>query len=321
MEGKEPCKHVVRRRKLRWGRLFLVVFVMVAAIAAALYTGVKIYNLLYPPPVAATVSDETMNTDETLHKRINVLILGIDDGDSEDLEGPKRTDAMMVASFDPENTEVSLLSLPRDTGVKIPGQAGMDKINHAHVYGGVTLAKQTVSNLLRIPIHYYVRLNWKAFIDVIDLLGGIDIYVDDNMYYEDPYADLIIDIKRGFQHMDGETAGKYVRFRNDEMGDIGRVQRQQKFMKEVAKSFFNIGNLMKLPTLINTIDKHIETDMDTMTMLKAANSFKLFGGERVRSEMLYGKFADIKGVSYWQTSPADIERTLTELKIPHQKVK
>ena len=108
------------------------------------------------------------------------------------------------------------------------------------------MAKQTVANLLRVPIHYYALANWRGFIDVVNLIGGVDIYVDKDMYYEDPYADLVIDIKHGYQHMDGETAGKYVRFRKDELGDIGRVQRQQKFLKAAAEQMFSVQNVAKI---------------------------------------------------------------------------
>ena len=134
------------------------------------------------------------------------------------------------------------------------------------------MAKQTVANLLQVPIHYYVLVDWRAFIDVIDLIGGVDLYVEKDMYYEDPYADLVIDIKHGYQHLDGKRAGEYVRFRKDELGDIGRVQRQQKFMKAAAAQIFNIDTVTKIPALFSTVDRHVETDMNTLTMIKAANS-------------------------------------------------
>ena len=205
--------------------------------------------------------------------------------------------------------------------MKIPGNQGLDKINHAYAYGGVPLAKKTVANLLMVPIHYYVLLNWQGFIDVIDIIGGIDYYVENDMDYEDPYADLSIHIEHGFQHMDGKKAGEYIRFRNDEMGDIGRVQRQQRFLKALASEMFSIGNVVKVPTLINSVEKHLKTDMDFLTMVKAANSFKVFGGEKVRAQMLYGDFQTINGVSYWVTSQDKTEQTLKELNIPFKKTK
>ena len=227
---------------------------------------------------------------------------------------------MMLAIFDPEGNEVALVSMSRDTMVQIPGHKGYDKINAAYAYGGVMLAKQTVAYLLRVPIHYYVLVDWRAFKESIDLIGGFDLYVDKDMYYEDPYADLVIDIKHGYQHINGALAGLYVRFRKDELGDIGRVQRQQKFMMALAAQIFNIDTVTKIPALFSTVDRHVETDMDTMTMIKAANTFKLFGDQNLKSCILYGDFYDAPdGISYWRTSQQQVERTLDELGIPYMK--
>ena len=225
-----------RKRRLRWGRLVFFIVLLAAVVTAGFWGAVWCYdNLIAPPKVDVVGADSKITADETLNSRINVLLLGIDDGDSEAAESePKRTDAMMLASFDPEGNEVALVSMPRDTMVQIPGHKGYDKINAAYAYGGVILAKQTVANLLRVPIHYYVLVDWRAFKESIDLIGGVDLYVDKDMYYEDPYADLVIDIKHGYQHLNGELAGQYVRFRKDELGDIGRVQRQQKEHAMVA---------------------------------------------------------------------------------------
>ncbi len=311
-----------RKRKLKWGRLVLVVMVFAAVITAGFWGAVWCYdNLIAPPKVEVVGADSKIAADEKLNQRINVLLLGIDDGDSEAAESePKRTDAMMLASFDPEANEVALVSIPRDTMVEIPGHKGYDKINSAYAYGGIMLAKQTVANLLRVPIHYYVLVDWRAFKESIDLIGGVDLYVDKDMYYEDPYADLVIDIKHGYQHLNGELAGQYVRFRKDELGDIGRVQRQQKFMMALAAQIFNIDTVTKIPALFSTVDRHVETDMDTMTMIKAANTFKLFGDQNLKSCMLYGDFYDSpEGVSYWRTSKEQVERTLNELSIPYMK--
>lgn len=311
-----------RKRRLRWGRLVFFIVLLAAVVTAGFWGAVWCYdNLIAPPKVDIVGADSKITADETLNSRINVLLLGIDDGDSEAAESePKRTDAMMLASFDPEGNEVALVSMPRDTMVQIPGHKGYDKINAAYAYGGVMLAKQTVANLLRVPIHYYVLVDWRAFKESIDLIGGVDLYVDKDMYYEDPYADLVIDIKPGYQHLNGELAGQYVRFRKDELGDIGRVQRQQKFMMALAAQIFNIDTVTKIPALFSTVDRHVETDMDTMTMIKAANTFKLFGDQNLKSCMLYGDFYDAPdGISYWRTSQQQVERTLDELGIPYMK--
>ena len=321
MDEQENERRVVIGRKLRVGRLSAFVILFLGALVGCFFLGEWLYGIFSPPKVPIVAADEDMTSDETLNKRLNVLILGIDDGDNEFKDAPKRTDVMLLASFDPVKNDVAILSLPRDTRVKIPGNQGLDKINHAYAYGGVPLAKKTVANLLMVPIHYYVLLNWQGFIEVIDTIGGIDYYVENDMDYEDPYADLSIHIEHGFQHMDGKKAGEYIRFRNDEMGDIGRVQRQQRFLKALASEMFSIGNVVKVPTLINSVEKHLKTDMDFLTIVKAANSFKVFGGEKVRAQMLYGDFQTINGVSYWVTSQDKTEQTLKELNIPFKKTK
>lgn len=309
------------KKKLRWGRLIFLLLLLGIFGTGLFWAAVWVdNNFINPPQAKVAAADDKIRDDQKLNERINILLLGIDDGDSEAAESePKRTDAIILLSVDPQNNKVSVLSIPRDTKVIIPGHKDPDKINAAFAYGGVVMAKQTVANLLRVPIHYYALANWRAFIDVVNLIGGVDIYVDKDMYYEDPYADLVIDIKHGYQHMDGETAGKYVRFRKDELGDIGRVQRQQKFLKAAAEQMFSVQNVAKISSLLATLDKYVKTDLNTLTMLKAANSFKLFGDDKMRSCMLYGKFDDTEGVSYWDVSQADVNKSLDELGIPYIK--
>lgn len=320
-EQQTPPHHV--KRRLRWGRLLCFVVLLGFMVAALFFGTVWAYNnFINPPHAAVAAADDKIREDEKLNERINILLLGIDDGDSEAAETePKRTDAIILLSVDPQNNKVAVLSIPRDTKVVLPGHKDPEKINAAYAYGGAVMAKQTVANLLRVPIHYYALANWRGFIDVVNLIGGVDLYVDKDMYYEDPYADLVIDIKHGYQHMDGETAGKYVRFRKDELGDIGRVQRQQKFLKAAAEQMFSVQNVTKISSLLAVLDKYVETDLNTLTMLKAANSFKLFGDDKLRSCMLYGQFDDSSGVSYWSASQTDVNKSLDELQIPYLKDK
>ncbi len=320
-KNEESLKPRRTRKKLRWGRLLCFLILVGFLGTGVFWASVWIYdNFINPPQASVAAADDAIREDQKLNERINILLLGIDDGDSEAAETePKRTDAIILLSFDPQNNKVAVLSVPRDTKVILPGHKDPEKINAAYAYGGAVMAKQTVANLLRVPIHYYALANWRGFIDIVNLIGGVDIYVDKDMYYEDPYADLVIDIKHGYQHMDGETAGKYVRFRKDELGDIGRVQRQQKFLKAAAEQMFSVQNVTKISSLLATLDKYVETDLNTLTMLKAANSFKIFGDDKLRSCMLYGKFDDSAGVSYWEADQQSVHKSLDELGIPYIK--
>lgn len=317
-QDNEPLDQHPIRRHLRWGRVLLLLVVLAVILTSVFWATVWAYENIYKAPKVKPVgADEKITTDARLNSRINVLLLGIDDGDSEAAaDEPKRTDAIMVASFDPVHGEVSLLSLPRDTKVILPGHRSFDKINSAYAYGGVMMAKQTVANLLRIPIHYYALLNWQGFIKVVNLLGGVDLYVEKDMKYKDPYANLNIDIKQGYQHLDGEKSGEYIRFRKDELGDIGRVQRQQKFLKAMIVQLFSLDNIQKIPQLLSTVKDYVETDMTIYTMLQAVRSFKILDDNRINSGMLYGDFDDSEGTSYWRTNRSLVEKSLREVGIP-----
>ena len=292
-----------------------LILLIVAAIAAASYL---VYAYMNGDPMFGTLAKtmDDLPRNERLGSKRNIIVLGVDGREKDD--DPGRSDTLFVVMFDPKSKNVSLLSIPRDTRVRIPGH-GWDKINHAYAFGGHKLTQQTTEELLGIQVNNYVMVDFSGFESLVDAIGGIDIDVEKDMYYEDPYADLVIDIKHGYQHLDGKRAGEYVRFRKDELGDIGRVQRQQKFMKAAAAQIFNIDTVTKIPALFSTVDRHVETDMNTLTMIKAANSFKLFGDEKVKSGMLYGNFDDTEGISYWATSREEVQKSLDEIGIPYMK--
>jgi len=288
-----------QRRKIRWDRVFLMLLMLLITIVAL--TGATVYaylNIIQTPSTPVAKAKE--RPPELLTNKVNILLLGVDDKDRENPgDNTRRSDTMMVASISPQDGTINLLSLPRDTKVSIPGRKGYDKLNHAYAYGGPRLAQTTVEQFLQIPINYYVVIDWQAFIKVIDTLGGVDLYVENEMQYRDPYADLDIEINQGYQHLDGEKAGQYVRFRSDELGDIGRVQRQQRFLKALAKEIMQVGTILKVPAIVGTINQYVETDMSAMTMIKVGNSLKSFNSNNLTAEMLPGSFATIDGLSYW----------------------
>ena len=241
-------------------------------------------------PVTASVPE---------NNRINILLLGTDDGDPDNPGGPRRSDTMIVASINPENKTVNILSIPRDSRVHIPGHPGYDKITHAFFYGGPDLAIRTVEDNFHIPIHYYTAINWQAFIKVVDILGGVDLDVAENMNYEDPYENLSIHLDKGYQHLNGEKAGEYVRFRHDELGDIGRVQRQEQFLRAMTTQMLQAGTILKLPALLTTISDYVQTNMDTYTLVKIANILKDMKADSFHAEMVPGDFATMDDLSYW----------------------
>jgi len=166
---------------------------------------------------------------------------------------------------------------------------------------------------LGVPVHFHLALDKAALKKIIDHLGGIKLQVENDMNYEDPRQNLHIRIKRGSQHMDGETAVKYLRFRNDELGDVGRVLRQQQFLKALASQVFSLNGLAKWPGLEPLVLGTTDTNLTLPFFLRMVRSFSRYDKEAIRFEVLPGGAVTINGVSYWKTDSAELEKLLNKL--------
>ena len=224
---------------------------------------------------------------------VNVLIVGLDN-----VEGGSRTDAIALAIFDAENPGLRIASIPRDSRVYIPGRS-WDKINHAYVYGGIRLLRETLVNLTGMPIDYFVKVSYRSFPRIVDILGGIDIYVEKRMVYNDYSGKLFINIPAGQQHMNGKTALGYVRFRHDPLGDIGRVQRQQKFIDIMMKKIKTPSIITKLPAILAEVMEAVDTDLAPLEALKLLQFANSLPPDRIKMFMAPGKAGFSKNVSYW----------------------
>ena len=231
----------------------------------------------------------------TAQDKINILVMGVD----ERADDVGRSDTMFVVTIDTKTKSVAMLSIPRDTRVRIPGN-GWDKINHAYANGGHKLTQQAVEGLMGITIDHYVMINFNGFQKIVDAVGGVDIDVDKRMYYEDPYDGngLVINLKPGLQHMDGQTAIKYVRYR-DEEGDIGRIQRQQKFIKALFKEVASPSVITKIPAVIREVSATVKSDLSTTEMINLAQIMNDAYKQGLKTDMIPGKPAYIDEVSYW----------------------
>ena len=261
-ERRQKVLRKMRNRKLFWS--FILCFFIVAGSLAHLgfnsdFTRIK-------DDLRAKVKGETILP--TFHKPTTIMLMGVD----ERKDDVGRSDTLMVLNL--SENKASLLTIPRDTLVYID-RYGYQKINAAYALGGAKLARETVEDFLGIDIDYYVTINKSRFAEVIDAMGGVDIYVERDMQYEDEWDDdgFYIDLKQGLQHLDGDTAIQFVRFRDAE-GDIGRVRRQQAFMKACASRLSEPSMLIKLPELLGVAVKAIDTDLPSSQMLAAAGTLK-----------------------------------------------
>ena len=205
--------------------------------------------------------DDPDATHLVLNRREGVytcLLLGVaDQGGS---------DTIMLGVFDTGAKTASLISIPRDTVVRYEGS--YRKINAVYSYGGVDGMVSAVRNMLGVPIDYYVSVNTRAFRDIVNEIGGVDFYVPVDMLYNDPYGDLAINIKAGYQHLNGRQAEGVVRCRNCYANaDIGRAATQRAFLTALAKQTITLSNVTKVTSLINILNTYVESDMPLNVMV------------------------------------------------------
>jgi len=180
----------------------------------------------------------------------NILLLGVDSNGqgSSEWEGT-RSDTIILMNIDPRDHSVNAISIPRDSKVYLPNNQGVNKINAAHALGGIQLTKQTVENTLGIKVDKYIIVHDEAVREVIDALGGVPIYVEKKMYYNDNAGHLHIDLHKGINVLNGTQAVGYLRFGHDGLGDIGRTQRQQRFLKGLLEKVKSPQTFAKLPQI------------------------------------------------------------------------
>mgnify|MGYP006288622851 FL=1 len=227
-------------------------------------------------------------------EQVTVLLLGVDERSQE--SGPWRTDTMILMTLDPETKQAGVLSIPRDLWVPIPGH-GDRRINAAHFLGdlydhpdgGPGLAVETVEYNLGVPIDYYVRVNFEAFVTFVDQIGGVDVYVEktinDPTYPDHHYGYDPLYIEEGWHHFNGEMALKYARTRHGS-NDFDRARRQQQVMMAILNRITSYEMLPDLargaPELYDTVKRSVKTDLALDQILALANMAVSVDQETIR---------------------------------------
>ncbi|MEH2148317.1 LCP family protein [Nostoc sp.] len=224
------------------------------------------------------------------------------------------SDVMLLVKFDPETKKINMLSIPRDTRTEIEGY-GVKKINAANVEGGPALTARTVSNLLGgAGIDRYIRINVLGVAKLIDALGGVTVYVPKDMKYQDDSQHLYINLKAGKQHLNGDQALQLLRFRHDELGDIGRIQRQQMVIRALMDQTLNPATVAQLPKVLDVVKEHIDTNL-TVEELVALMGFGVrTNRSNMQMLMLPGRFSE-KGefdASYWLPNKNGIAKLMAQ---------
>lgn len=250
---------------------------------------------------------------------VSVLIMGVDDSSTRGFNSAARTDALLVATFNKKANSVKLLSIPRDSYVYIPEVGYEDKITHAHVYGGPKSTIETVEGLLDIPIDYYVKVNFDAFIEIVDALGGIDMYVPITFSEQDSNDRAgAISLKEGHQHLNGEEALALARTRKID-SDFERGKRQQEVLKAIIKKAISIGSISKYSNVIDAIGNNMETDVTTDHAMAFADYLKKGSSLDIQSLTLEGEDLWIKNskgqnIYYYGLDKENLEEVKSTLK-------
>ena len=244
----------------------------------------------------------------------NILVLGVDSNGPNTMPfSGVRSDTMIILNVDMHGKSVNAISIPRDSKVYLADGHGIQKINAAYALGGIELTRKTIEETLGIRIHNYVIVNSEGIRKLIDSIGGVPIYVDHSMHYHDFSGKLHIDLMRGQQVLSGEQAEGYLRFRKDHLGDIGRVHRQQKFIKALIEQVKSPEALRKIPEALKIASLYTRTDLNLYQMSQYAAVAREIDLNKVELVMLPGA-PNKKGlVSYWILDPEKTQQVINRL--------
>ncbi len=249
-----------------------------------------------------------------LNRYQNILLLGVDSNGPNTLPfSGVRSDTIIILNIDIHGKSFNAISIPRDSKVYLAEEHGIQKINAAYAIGGIELTKKTIEETLGIKIHNYMIVNAEGVRNLIDTIGGVPIYIDQNMHYKDYSGKLNINFNKGSYVLNGEEAEEYLRFRKDALGDIGRVHRQQKFLKALIEQIKSPETIKRIPEVLKIASLYTRTDLNLYQMSQYAALAREIDLNKVEFVMLPGA-PNKKGIiSYWILDPDQTQQVINRL--------
>lgn len=305
-------------RWLFWSFAFVITTTASATLGAVvmLVTPLPPIGLVSSSPSGGPANPWRGGLQYRLTRPVQILVMGIDRVPDVPPDSPEvftgRSDTMLLLRFDPNDYSLSVLSIPRDTQVQIPG-VGLTKINHANALGGPALTARVVSRELgNIEVDRYIRVSTDALRELVDLLGGVEVFVPKAMSYTDRTQKLEINLQPGWQTLNGDQAEQFARFRGTIYGDIGRVQRQQVLLDALRQRLMSPMVLPKLPEIVRLMQRYLDTNLSLEESLALVNFGLKLDRDRVKMVMLPGRFSDPAEftASYWLVDEERRDRVL-----------
>lgn len=295
----------------------LVLILGMGAFVAAVYNSYKntLDGIYVEDPDVEDGEEDPYKDDADVQNRLKepftVLMYGIDQREGQGDQG--RPDTLMLALVDPELLRVSLISIPRDSLVSIPGRQGRDKINHSFS-GGAALTIQTIEEWLEIDIDGYVAIDFQGFIELVNLVGGVDVFVDATIIYDDPMDGTHIRLDQGQQVLDGKNALDFVRARLDNRGprfytsDYKRMERQQLVLKALASELVSVRSLPKIFSMMEVVADNVSTTLNPKELDALIRRFYRFNMGNLDTTSIIGEAIQIRGIWYEDVPTQEIQR-------------
>ncbi|GIO26927.1 LCP family protein [Ornithinibacillus bavariensis] len=253
------------------------------------------------------------NVVNPIKDNVSILLIGVDDSKDRNYKEHSRSDALILGTFNRKDNSINLLSIPRDSHVYVPELGYHTKINHAHFYGGPKATIEAVENFMNVPVDYYVRFNFEAFIEIIDSLGGIYFDVPFELYEPDSHDNKnAIHLMPGYQKINGEQALALVRSRKYD-NDIERSKRQQEMIRTIFKEATSTSSIFKLGDIIRAVGSNMKTNL-SFAEIKSFASYGLSKAPSLTSLHLkgFGGYLD-DGLWYYQVDERSREAIEKEL--------
>ncbi len=305
-------------RVLKWTVLVIVLAVATTFGMAFGYLQNAVSQVSRSDPTTVKAVQKVLTVPRTTHDPVNILVLGSDRRES--LAGDKgRSDTIMLLRIDPRTKSISMLSIPRDLRVEIPGW-GADRINAAYSDGGAALSVKTFETLTGLPVNHFIDVDFLGFIGIVDYLGGVYIDVDRQYYNNTAVTGYSsIDIKAGYQRLNGHDALAFVRFRHDALADWGRMQRQQLFLRELKRQALRWQNVLKFPKLIAMIARNTTSDVSSIKQLLSLVQLGIgVNTSHIYQTHVVGEPIVVGGADELQASPAEVAAVVDQFMNPQR---
>lgn len=305
-------------------KILKIVVIAILAVIVCIGVGVTCFTAFYLSSTNSKSNSININASAPAkNEAVNILVAGVDtasndSGDSVKINTVKKANSIVLLHYDPKNENLKVVSIPRDTMIKLNEKR--QKISISNSVNGPKYLVNNVEELMNTKVNYYVQLDYNAFKDVIDSLGGVDVNINNKMDYDDNLQNLHINFDKGVTHLNGQKAEEYFRWVKNNDGkfiageDLGRIKNQQQLIDAAIKKFSRFSTIFKYPAIISSVSKDIVTNMTPNQIIKYARTFSHLKNQNISITTAKGLDVSIEGNKYFLVDTAGNSANLSAAK-------